>query len=749
MRTHISNEVLLAQKATYNKVKINKLVNFNVKPINDIKVSVLVPVCNVQEYLRECLDSIINQTLKDIEIICINDGSTDSCEAILEEYADNDTRVKIIDKTNAGYGHAMNIGFDMSKGKYIGIVESDDFVDAHMYEDLYNIAITNDLDFVKSNFNRFVRENGELKLFYNNIVPKPYQNRVLVPRKETQVFRGVLNTWTGIYSREFLLKYNIRHNETPGASYQDNGFFFQTFMFADRAYFSDKAYYMNRRDNPNSSVYSNSKMFCMKQEYEYIRNIMAKNPKFSKGLLPIYWVKKFHNYLFTCDRLDNENLKIFLETFYSEFRQALDSGEVDFSAFSDDEYEKLSFLMNNKEGYYEAVKHSLLRISVIIPIFNEEANLRKCLDSVFGQTLKDIQIICIDDGSTDKSLDIINEYKAKHDNIKLIKQKNCGAGVARNKGLEIAEGEFICFMDADDWYPSTTILKNLYIAAKNHNVDICGGSFSTFSGNKVKTTYENEYSDYTFTKNQLINYSDYQFDYGYHRFIYNNAFLRQNEIKFPPYKRYQDPPFFVKAMVTAGKFYAIKQVVYCYRKNNAKLVWTKEKLIDMLNGIKDNLIVAKNEHLAKLYYLNIGRINKDYLSIILQFVVPENKDVLLKLFEIQSLIDEQLISEALHGKVEQFIIKPLWRAIFNSGNASVNVKDESKTVSTIELQKIYDVVEQIQISVDKLTDKENIFKRGIKYIKKFGLKCMFIRIFKGQEAANNYLKRKEIQNNSK
>ena len=245
MRINKSNEVLLAQKATYSKVKINKLVNFNVKPLNDIKVSVLVPVCNVQEYLRECLDSIINQTLKDIEIICINDGSTDNCEAILEEYANNDPRVKIIDKANAGYGHAMNIGFDMAQGKYIGIVESDDFVDTHMYEDLYNIAITNNLDFVKSNFNRFVRENGEIKLFYNNIVPKTYQNRVLVPRKETQVFRGVLNTWTGIYSRELLLKYNISHNETPGASYQDNGFFFQTFMFADRAYFSDKAYYMN------------------------------------------------------------------------------------------------------------------------------------------------------------------------------------------------------------------------------------------------------------------------------------------------------------------------------------------------------------------------------------------------------------------------------------------------------------------------------------------------------------------------
>lgn len=746
MKVSLSKEVLNAQRATYNKVQINKLINFDVEPQDKIKVSVLVPVCNVQEYLRECLDSIINQTLKDIEIICINDGSTDNCEDILEEYASKDSRVKIIDKANAGYGHAMNIGMDMAKGEYIGIVESDDFIDIHMYEDLYHLATANNLDFVKSNFNRFVRENGELKLFYNNIVPKIYQNRVLIPRKETQVFRGVLNTWTGIYNREFLLKYNIRHNETPGASYQDNGFFFQTFMFADRAYFSDKSYYMNRRDNPNSSVYSNSKMYCMQHEYEYIKNIMINNTRFSNGLLPIFWVKKFHNYLFTCDRLDNENLKIFLETFYSEFRGALDKGEVDYSAFTDEEYEKLSFLLNDKEAYYDTVKRGAIRISVIIPVYNEEANLRKCLDSVFGQTLKDIQVICIDDGSTDKSLDIINEYKSKFNNLILIKQKNCGAGVARNKGLEVAEGEFICFMDADDWYPATTILKNLYIAAKSHSVNICGGSFSTFSGNKVKTEYENEYVDYTFAKNQLINYSDYQFDYGYHRFIYNNAFLRSNNIVFPPYKRYQDPPFFVKAMVSAGKFYAIKQVVYCYRKNDAKLVWTKEKLIDMLNGIKDNLLVAKNNHLAKLYYLNLSRVNKDYLNVIMQFILPENKDVLLKLFEIQNIIDESLISEALHGKVEQFIIKPLWRAIFNHNSSPQKV--ENKSCNIIELQKLYDVVEQIQISVDKLTKKENIFKRLIKYNKTNGFKCTIIRIFKGHDAAENYLKRKELQNHN-
>lgn len=739
----INKKAIMAKKETLNKVKIHRLINFDKEASEPIKVSVVIPVCNVEQYLRQCIDSVINQTLHDIEIICVNDGSKDNSEQILEEYASKDTRVKVIFKENAGYGHTMNLGIDMAKGEYIGIVESDDYINPNMYEDLYNVAKSYDLDFIKSNFNRFIEENGEIKLFFNKTVPAVFQNRVLTPRKEVGVFRGVLNTWTGIYKKAFLEKFNIRHNETPGASYQDNGFFFQTFMFADRAYFSDKSYYMNRRDNPNSSVYSNAKMYCMRDEYNYIHNIMEENPEYSDKLEPIYWLKKFHNYLFTCDRLNNEDLKVFLKTFYNEFCEALNDHKLDLTVFNNDEREKILFLLNDPDGYYNSIKHGFIKISIIMPMFNEEKFLRKCLDSIFSQTEKDFELIVIDDGSTDKSLDIVNEYFDKYKNLKLLKQRNAGAGIARNKGIMNAQGEFICFMDADDWYPSTNILKNLYIAAKRNKVKICGGSFSTFVNNKIKTEYENEFVDYTFKENKLIKYSDYQFDYGYHRFIYDRQFIIDNNIVFPPYRRYQDPPFFVKAMITAETFYAISQVVYCYRKSDTKLTWTKEKLIDMLHGIKDNLAFAKTNNLAKLYYLNVGRINKDYLNTILSFIDPANKDVLLELFSIQSMIDEQLISEALHSKVQQFIIKPLWRAIFGNGKNQNIIRSNDEM-----LNRIYDVTLQIQSSINaNINEKQGKLKRGFKYIKNNGIKCTIIRIFKGREAAFRYKNKKFIEHN--
>ena len=101
---------------------------------NQPLVSVLVPICNVEKYLDECLSSLQNQTLKDIEIICINDGSTDSSLDIINEFASEDPRFVVIDKSNSGYGDSMNRGLESARGKYISILESDDFLDADALE---------------------------------------------------------------------------------------------------------------------------------------------------------------------------------------------------------------------------------------------------------------------------------------------------------------------------------------------------------------------------------------------------------------------------------------------------------------------------------------------------------------------------------------------------------------------------------------------------------------------------------------
>lgn len=115
------------------------------------------------------------------------------------------------------------------------------------------------------------------------------------------------------------------------------------------------------------------------------------------------------------------------------------------------------------------------KISVIIPVYNVEQYLRECLDSVVSQSLADIEIIAINDGSPDNSLSILKEYEAKDTRVKIIDKQNEGVGKARNDGIKAAAGEFVAFMDSDDYYPSAKVLETLYCNAAGSGVKICGG----------------------------------------------------------------------------------------------------------------------------------------------------------------------------------------------------------------------------------------------------------------------------------
>ena len=134
-----------------------------------IKVSILVPICNVEKFLDKCLRSIVNQTLKDIEIICINDGSTDNSLEIIKRFTNEDYRIVVIDKSNSGYGDSMNKGMNIAQGEYIGIVESDDFINKDMFMDLYILAKEYNADIVKSNYNLFWENSSDVIKYNDNL----------------------------------------------------------------------------------------------------------------------------------------------------------------------------------------------------------------------------------------------------------------------------------------------------------------------------------------------------------------------------------------------------------------------------------------------------------------------------------------------------------------------------------------------------------------------------------------------------
>ncbi len=321
---------------------------------NGIKVSIVVPVYNVEKYLKECIKSCQNQTLKEIEIICVDDGSTDSSLEVIKSIASKDSRVKYISKKNSGYGNTMNRGFDAAVGEYIGICESDDYIEPDMYEILYNTAKTNNLDVVKSDYMTFRTVNGNRKQEYEQTCTDiKYYNKVLIPKVTKEMFRFQMNTWTGIYRKDFIRENNIRHNETPGASYQDNGFWFQTLSLAKSVMFVNRAFYHYRQDNPNSSINSSGKVFCMNEEYKFIHDFMIDNEKVNKNFKYEFFRKKFFNYMHTYARIAEKYKLDFMKRFSEELNEEFNSKEFSFNLI-DDEWVKTMCcrIMDDYSAFY-------------------------------------------------------------------------------------------------------------------------------------------------------------------------------------------------------------------------------------------------------------------------------------------------------------------------------------------------------------------------------------------------------------
>ena len=294
------------------------------------ELSIIVPVYNTEQYLEECLESIHCQTLQDIEVICVDDGSTDSSLSIIKRFSQRDSRFRVIQKSNSGYGHSMNLGMDAAQGKYIGIVESDDWILQNMMQTLYENAEMNEVDFVKADFYRFVHQSdGTVRRIYNHLTGEnQYYNRVLCPSDEIQTFRFIMNIWSGIYRTDFIRKNQIRFHETPGASFQDNGFWFQTFALAQRAYFLNEPLYMNRRDNPLSSVNNQEKVFASCREYDFIRQWVEEKLQGQKRYLYLCSEGRIRNYLFTIERIGDAFKPEFYERFKKDYLNIQEHGEV-------------------------------------------------------------------------------------------------------------------------------------------------------------------------------------------------------------------------------------------------------------------------------------------------------------------------------------------------------------------------------------------------------------------------------------
>ena len=314
-------------------------------------ISILVPIYNTEKYLRQCLDSLIHQTLSDLEIICINDGSTDHSLDIIKEYQAKDPRIILINKENTGYGDSMNQGLKKAQGEYIGILEPDDWIELNTYEKLYQLAEARQPDVVKANY--FTEKNGKSTKI--SAIDPQDSNKILNPRQNPELFRLAPTIWTAIYRRSFLKKNRIDFLPTPGASYQDTGFSFKVWAEAESVILTSDAFVHYRLDNNNSSVNNPGKMQCVVDEYVEIETYLTERGQFAE-LGCLMSVTKFRNYHWNFQRLSPALAKEFYATMRHEFLAAAEEGILDRTCFSRSEWLALQMILKHPKIAYHLLR---------------------------------------------------------------------------------------------------------------------------------------------------------------------------------------------------------------------------------------------------------------------------------------------------------------------------------------------------------------------------------------------------------
>ncbi|MCL2883101.1 MAG: glycosyltransferase, partial [Coriobacteriia bacterium] len=665
----------------------------------EVKVSVLVPICNVQRYLRQCLDSILDQTLSELQIICIDDGSTDRSPEILAEYAARDPRIEVITKPNSGYGDSMNKGLARARGKYVGIVESDDWVSVDMFADLYNLAEAHEAQVVKSSFYHY-RTDGDgvgSDVMFHLFTPSMC-DRVIDPAAEPEVFSRLACIWAAIYRRDFLSANEICFLTTPGASYQDTSFNFKVWACATRVWFTDAAYLHYRLDNEGSSVNSRGKAFYVADELHEIERFVGAR-QLNARLDGIVQQRKVDIYFWNLGRLSGGLARDFAALMTEEFKAAEEAGLFDYSLLKADELDKLQRFLKDPEpfinidqvpGFSQRLKNLIVRIwykispsyrrqffmradirylyaqneqlllqlrqlvqkrdrqaagrlvgqaagqlvgqaagqlvgqtagqtqraagqlvgqaagqtqraagqlaeppgsqpphqpphqpeplagpliSIIVPVFNTGPYLSKCLDSLVGQSLIDIEIICVNDGSTDDSLAIMRAYAERDSRVIAIDQANSGVSTTRNTGLQQARAPYLMFCDSDDWFdPNMCRIMHDTLIEQQVDVVICGWKIIFEIPDELKQGVE-EYLRLKYRGRRKIDWQQIiNTDVSLCNKIYRREIIDRYQIDFPDGLLFEDAYFNDAYMTASETIYFLHQPLYNYLRHEKSVM---------------------------------------------------------------------------------------------------------------------------------------------------------------------------------
>ena len=516
-------------------------------------ISIIVPIYNVENYLRQCLESISEQTYKNFECIMVNDGSTDSSQQIAEEYL-VDSRFKLINQSNKGLSRARNTGIShiREESTFVAFVDSDDYIYPDFLETLIE-HIEDDVDIIEG-MNEYFHDEIKVDRVCHN-----FEKKILISKDDKLGELALNELRVSVFPKLFR------------KSLLTEDFFPEGWIFEDLAVV------------PELVSHSRKWIKLPKVIYGYrIRPNSITTKEFSEEKLDVF--KIFGKYdLFFKDESDVTKLLVekikYLHLNYHDIEFVPENNQ--YKQLYKQEKQKLL----SKIADYE----SKALISIIVPIYNVENYLRQCLDSIVSQTYQNFECLLINDGSPDNSADICREYVAKDARFRYFEKENGGLSSARNVGIENSRGTYITFVDSDDWLDSD-YLEVLHSKIVEYDTDFVIGSYKQFSmpdNCYYMHVWEQDYYEKIWTSQELLtqlpNLENYDSSYTV---SWGKLFKRSlfDEILFNEQRKFgEDFECSFKLYLTMTSCLYIHRALYNYRVHSESMVGkvrTERQLMD-------------------------------------------------------------------------------------------------------------------------------------------------------------------------
>lgn len=437
-------------------------------------ISIIVPIYNVEEYLKECLDSIQKQTYQNYDCIMINDESTDSSREIAETYL-VDSRFRLINQDNQGLSAARNTGLRNLKeeSSFVAFVDSDDYLNPLFLEKLAE-QISEDVDIIEGSIQSF--KEG---IYYNLL--QIHQDKVVLTTVEEKL--------------EQLVSQGLRGSVFPKLyrkSLLNDNFFPKGFIFEDLAVIPELVTLSKKWVKIQDVLY-----------YYRIRENSITTKSFSEKNLDIFKIiEKFDLFFVDADL----NVKLWAERLkYAQLNHQYQTTVLEDNPYASKYQEKLEKLMLKIKKYEKREVTGEL-ISIIISVSDTDSYLRQCLDSLLNQTYISFEVILLNDGSKDSSVAICQEYAEKDSRFKYFEKEQDSISASYNLGIEASRGSYITFIKSDDWVDSD-YLELLYATMIEEKADIVVSTYKTFNTNTGLLEYHAYQKDCTesiFNKKDLL-----------------------------------------------------------------------------------------------------------------------------------------------------------------------------------------------------------------------------------------------------